>query len=187
MGVLGNSSGALGGTLAEEQGTEFFRWFHLEPGEEPLRPADRGAWRSFRPSGPAFHSRVRLDLLLGDNQVVIAAELRIARGFIEGRQSAFARDIAKSFLTWALKREAAARGHPVIENIADMGAANAPVIMRADAVPPHPAPDPTGGYAVFLGERARTATDVGGARVTLTNMAEADQSRWLIIGVAPNG
>jgi hypothetical protein len=177
---------AIGRKLAEEQTTEFFRWFHLAPSEDPSRPANGGAWQSFRPSGPAFHSLVRLDLLVDGNEVVIATQLRLDRRFVEGpRNSASARDIAKSFLIWALRKEPAAHAHPLIANIADMRQAAEPVIMHADAIPPPPPGYPTGGYAVYLGRQESAATTVGRTRIMLSNVAEADGTRWLVLDVAP--
>jgi hypothetical protein len=174
----------IGGKLAEERETGFFRWFHLQPSEDPSRPVDGGVWRSFRPPAPAFHALVRLDLLVDGSDVVIEAQLRLDRRLVDGpRNSASARDIASSFLGWALKKEQAARGHPLIANIADMRQAAEPVIMHADAMEPRPPADPTGGYAVYLGQQESAATTVGNARVMLSNVAEADGSRWLVLRV----
>jgi hypothetical protein len=170
--------------LAEERQGHFFSWFHLEQEGEP-KPAGRDLRLSFRPAGPAFHAVVRLDVMVHPGDQIVGSELWVDRNFIDGTQSSFARDIVSSFLGWALTDEKAEATKALIQNIADMRAANEPVIMRADALPPRPATDRTGGYAVFAGRREPATVALAGADLTLQNVTSGDGSRGsLLVEVA---
>jgi hypothetical protein len=169
-------------SLSEEQRSGFFTWFHLQPDGEP-QPAGSKTCVTFRPSGPAFHPLVRLDVAVRDGDQIVGLELRVKRSFIEGRQSSFARDIVKSFLGWGLK-EPDARTEALIANIADLRAANEPVIMRADAMPPSPPADRTGGYDVFTGARQSAIIALSTSELTLRNVTDHDGSQWLSVKVA---
>ena len=170
--------------LSEERQSHFFSWFNLEPDGEP-KPAGRDTCLSFRPSGPAFHTLVRLDVMVRNGDRIVGSELWVDRSFVDGKQSAFARDIVASFLGWALKDEDAEAKNTLIANIGDMGAANEPIIMRRDSAPPKPPADRTGGYAVFAGRRELATFALGGADLTLRNIASDDHSRlWLTIKIA---
>jgi hypothetical protein len=170
--------------LADEQQSEFFTWFSLEPDGEPVQSAVRTT-HTFRPSGPAFHSLVRLDIVTtAKTEAIGEVRLWVARPFIDGSSGAFARDIVASFLSWALKNESARAKDVLIANIGNMRAANQRVIMRADAAPPEPADDTTGGYAVFMGQRDKANIAVGRMLVEAENVLDAGQ-RWLTLHVAP--
>jgi hypothetical protein len=169
--------------LSEERRGHFFSWFNLQPDGEP-KPAGRDACLSFRPSGPAFHALVRLDVVVRDGDRIVGTELWVDRRFIERTQSSFARDIVASFLGWALQDDDAEAKNALIANIGDMCAANEPVIMRADAAPPKPPADRTGGYAVFGGAREFATLALGSADLTLRNVTCDDRSRWLTIKTA---
>jgi hypothetical protein len=155
-------------TLVAERKTHFFVWFHLEPADAPVT-AGRPTWHSFRPSGPAFHPLVALDVGVDADSAIREARLGLDRAFIDGREDAFARDIAASFLRWALDAGAVERAGPLIASIADLSAANAPVV--AAAMPPDPPADPTGAYAVFLGLRDAAALALGTAELRLAHFA----------------
>jgi hypothetical protein len=174
---------AIGGTIAEERESGFFLWFQLEPSDEPDLPASAGNRRSFRPSGDKFRPLVRLDVRVDDRERMIEAQLNIDRRFIEGRDSPFARDIASSFLAWALKNETGAEKEALIANIGNMRGER--VIMRSDAVPPMPPADATGAAAVYGGRDEPARTVIGHALVVLSNKAEPDGPRWLGLRVAP--
>jgi hypothetical protein len=153
-------------TLAAERDGHFFRWFHLEPTQAPAA-AGPLTWHCFRPSGEAFAALVELDVgTLGDGTIV-ASSLGLARSFIDGGQSPFARDIARSYLGWALEdpgREAAAA---LIANIGNLTGGGVTVLMRD---PPAPAPkDGTGGYAVFAGSAAGVTIELAGTTLRIAN------------------
>ena len=170
--------------LSEERQGHFFSWFNLEPEGEP-KPAVLDTCLGFRPSGPAFHALVRLDVMVRSGDQIVGSELWVDRSFVDGKQSAFARDNVASFLGWALKDEDAEAKNALIANIADMGAANEPVIMRRDGAPPKPPADRTGGYAVFAGRRELATFALGGSDLTLRNGTSDDRSHpWLMIKVA---
>jgi hypothetical protein len=171
-------------SLSEERRGHFFSWFNLEPDGEP-KPAGRDTCLSFRPSGPAFHALVRLDIMVRSGDRIVESELWVDRSFVDGTQSSFARDIVAGFLGWALKDEGAEAKNALIANIGDMSAANESVIMRTDAAPPTPPADRTGGYAVFAGRRELVTLALGGADLTLRNGMSDDRLRqWLMIKIA---
>jgi hypothetical protein len=168
-------------SLAQERSGHFFSWFNLQPDGEPT-PLGGDRRLSFHPSGPAFHALVRLDVTTRDGEQIVGSELWVARSFIEGRQSAFARDIVASFLRWALTDQEAEAGKALIANIGNMRAANEPVLMRADG-PPSPPVDQSGGYGAFLGERELATLALGSAHLTMRNVTNGDRSRWLTLKI----
>src|SRR5262249_35144586 len=170
-------------TLSQERKGHFSSWFHLQPDGAPNPPAPGVTRQSFRPSGLAFQPLVKLDVLVSGAEEVAGAELWIDRHFVDGSNSAFARDIAASFLSWALGEERDDTARTLIANIGDMRAANEPVIMRADAVPPPPPHDRTGCYAVYLGQMPSAAIPLPHARLALENVELGDNGRWLKLAV----
>jgi hypothetical protein len=166
--------------LAEERKSEFFSWFNLEE-RAPPTPAGAGCMRhAFHPSGPAFQEFVRLDLEVTRGDLISIAQLALDRSFVEEpRTSAFARDIAKSFLIWALRHEPGDGARALIDNIARRDSVGAPVIART--VPPIPPPDRTGAYDVYLGQRDAAELVLVQHRVHLRNRANG--RRWLIVEV----
>ncbi len=170
-------------SLSDERKSDFFSWFNLEPDGEPTSSAPGMTCQSFRPSGPAFRPLVRLDVLLDGQENAVEAQLWIDRSFVDGSNALFARDIAASFLRWALQESPDGATGVLIANIADMQAPAQNVILRADAVPPRPAPDRTGGYAVYLGRAESVAIPVGEATLSLQNVQAGDHTRWLKLSV----
>ncbi len=154
--------------LADERQCHFFAWFHLEPAGEPV-PAPGGAWHCFRPEGPAFHALAEVAVRVDREGAIAAAVLGLDRTFIDGRNGAFARDIARSFLAWLLEPAARQRALPLIANIESLRALAAPVLVRGRL--PEPPADTTGAYAVFTGERARATVPLNTAELTLANVA----------------
>ncbi|MBL8706234.1 MAG: hypothetical protein JNM30_15395 [Rhodospirillales bacterium] len=100
----------LGATLDAVAGTDFFRWFHLER----QLGASEGQIE-FRPSGAAFRDLVAMTIHRDARGIVAAAEIRIARSFIDDPdQGMNAADFAASFLSAALpSRELAGIQHLV--------------------------------------------------------------------------
>jgi hypothetical protein len=175
------------GTLADERKGKFFSWFHLEERKAVSAEADGRSWHYYRPQGSTFQTLVKLDVLTSSDDQIVGARLSLDRSFIDDRRNAaFARDIAKSFLTWSLCNEPDKGAHALIANIADLGASGSPVIMRASAAPPPLPPDTSGGYAVFLGRRDQATLALSRVRLILRNVALANGSsgqHWLTIEV----
>jgi hypothetical protein len=156
--------------LQSELQSDFFSFFHLAPAGDPIAVAGGQAWHSFRPSGPAFHALVEVDVLTGSTGTIAAASLGIARSFInDARNGVFARDIAKSFLAWAIRSPSPQIGN-LIANVADFARSGTPVIMRG-SVPAPPPPDTTGLFDVYLGNAAGATITDGGITLTFTNFA----------------
>lgn len=154
--------------LDTEQGSDFFTFFHLGPVGSPTAVAGSQAWHSFRPSGSAFQKLVALDVLTTANESIVAAYLGLDRSFIDdSRNGIFARDIAKSFLSWAVPKPSPQIAN-LIANLANLAAARTIVIMRGPAPPPPPA-DTSGAYNVFLGRQPRAGLSDGGLTLALTN------------------
>ena len=158
--------------LETERAGGFFTWFALKPNGAP-EPAEAGhVWQEFRPSSPNYSRLVALAVLTDETGRIIDARLGVDRGFLEHQQeSASARDIAKSFLYWALPEQDHADVATLLANIADLTAGGAAVIMRGSRTPPPP--DTRGGYAVFLGQDAKITLRAGTLRLVLTNFAGA--------------
>jgi hypothetical protein len=156
--------------LQNELGSDFFGFFHLEP--TGTMAAGAQTWHSYRPSGSAFHALVEVDILAGTNGAIRAASIGLDRAFINNpRNAVFARDIAKSFLAWAIRNPPPPIGN-LIANIADLSAAGGTIIIRSPAPKPPP-PDTTGGYAVYLGRAQRAHFVEAGLALTFTNFAGA--------------
>lgn len=155
-----------GRRLDDEYEAEFFTWFHLEPDDAPVRDA-AGIRHRFRPSGDAFRGLVVLDIITDDADGIRSAHLCLDRSFVSGPEDAFARDIAKSFLGWILDGEAQQEAAPLIANIGNLAAANAPVI--AAEVSPLPPADTSGAYAVYMGDGDAATLMLGSAMLTLAN------------------
>jgi hypothetical protein len=170
------------GKLADEREGEFFTWFHLQERDAPA-PEPGGRMRHcFHPSGPAFQEFVKLDLVVARDDAIVAAQLALDRDFVEdARNGPFARDIAKSFLLWALRHEPGPAARPLIANIANPAAAGTPVIAHTGTMPGPPSADSSGGSDVFLGQRLAAKLALAGASVALRNTANG--RRWLIIEV----
>jgi hypothetical protein len=157
-------------SLESQLTSDFFGFFHLEPAGDPIAVAGGETLHSFRPSGPAFHALVEVDVLTDSAGAIRVASLGIDRSFIDDKHnSVFARDIAKSFLTWAIKNPSSQIAN-LIANVADLSGSEPPLIMRAPAPPPPP-PDTTGLYAVYLGKARRVTVTDGGVTLTFTSFS----------------
>ncbi len=153
--------------LVAETESEFFAWFHLESDGEPVLDDD-GFRHRFRPLGEAFRPLVLLDVVTDVGDGIRFAHLCLDRSFVSGPENAFARDIAKSFLGWILDEAAQDQAAPLIANIGNLAAANRPVITAGEL--PQPPEDPTGAYAVFIGDADAAALVLGSAMLTLANV-----------------
>jgi hypothetical protein len=156
--------------LQNELHSDLFGFFHLEP--TGTTAAGAQTWHSYRPSGPAFHAQVEVDVLAGADGAIGAASIGLDRAFInDSRNAVFARDIAKSFLAWAIRKPSPPVGN-LIANIADLSAAGGTIIMHSPAPRPPP-PDRTGGYAVYLGRAQRAHIADAGMKLDFANFSGA--------------
>jgi hypothetical protein len=166
-------SPALAVSLASAQKSDFFGFFNLAASGAPVAAGPDAVWHSFRPTGSAFHALVEVDVLTDRQGNIVESLLGIDRAFVDNRANGvFARDLAKSFLTWAVPAPPPAPIAVLIANIADPTQSGARVIMREGAVTT-PSPDTTGGYAVFLGKADRTVLKEAGFTLELANFAGA--------------
>ncbi len=158
-------------TLAEERKSHFFTWFNLTPSCPPVPGADFRIWHCFRPSGDQFRPLVEVAVQTDANDNVFDRRIGIDRSFIDDqRNSPFARDIAKSFLQWALPEPVSGDVKTLIQRIADLAASGPPIIFGNGAVEEPATPDLTGGYNVYLGHSARVALSAGPAGLKLINV-----------------
>jgi hypothetical protein len=150
--------GRFGATLEEAKGTHFFTWFHLE---------QTALGVCFQPSGEKFHDLVKLTVNTLPNGEIRAMTLAVKRSFIDGRDSIFARDIAKSFL------EAAVHGD---------GLENRDVTELINEIWNSPRDGRTPAYGVFLGQGPEWSEQVALQKLTLENRMESGEG-WLIMRV----
>jgi hypothetical protein len=180
--LFGRASPTAIGRLADERKGAFFAWFNLVPRSAPAADRDGRMRYGFHPSGPAFQEFVKLDLTVVHDDTIVGAQLGLDRAFVEdASKGPYARDIAKSFLTWTLRQEPSPGARALIANIANLAASGTPVIVRAGAMPPPPSADSSGGYDVYLGQRVAARLSLASASVALRNTANG--RRWLIIEV----
>ena len=167
--------GRFGATLEEAKGTHFFTWFHLE------QTAMGGC---FQPSGERFHDLVKLTVNTLPNGEIRAMTLALKRSFIDGRDSTFARDIAKSFLDAAAHGEGLENSDvtDLINQIWNSPSGGRTVIIRSDAPRPNLPAQPTPAYRVFLGQGPSWWEKVADQRLTLENRTDAGEG-WLVIRV----
>ena len=145
--------GHLGKTVEEARKSELFTWFHLV--ETGRGPHGYSVIVRFQPSGPKFHD-VAMVALEVESGSIKAATLHLSRGFIDGPDEAFARDIAASFLRNSLTVEDAARADHLIRQIGSDYRGQRPPIVHGSA--DHRVPQPlTPAYVVFLGHKVEAA------------------------------
>jgi hypothetical protein len=183
--------------LDAERSGEFFGWFGFAPAAAAEADAG-GAWHCFRPSGPAFAAVAELDVRTDAAGAIVSSLLGLDRSFIDGRNGPFARDLARSYLGWALAGSARDAAAALIANVGDLRAAGAPVLVRGDP-PPAPAPDKSGLADVFSGRTSEATARFADVTVEMLNFGwpfpsppiyravppiPLPQAAWLRIGVS---
>ncbi len=156
--------GAFGDNLTTLRNSDFFQWFSLEPEASSDGPA-----KMFRPSGPAFHDLVALEVLTSKDETLRELRLSIVRSFIDDRRNgAFALDITKSFLRGALG------AIPLVRDL-EHRLAQGVDIRRADDITPEPvvlSDVEERALETYTGLLQRCEFDTSGFRVRLENKAE---------------
>ena len=169
-----------GRKLSQERDSDFFRWFHLAP-TGVSSPGDNGQWIVFRPESAEFGSLVEVAALTDPDGVIHAAQLSVARSFIDGRNAPFARDIVKSFLTWAAPTQRTKELALLIAHLEDPRlSARGTVFVGPDAPNTPAEPDRTGALDVYLGRRDEAAFDAGSLRLRFSNNGPSNQRRFRI-------
>lgn len=169
--------------LKAEQGSDFFTFFHLAEAGAPIVIGASQAWHSFRPSGPAFHDLVELDVLAKADGTIGAASLGVDRSFIDDPNNGiFARDLVKSFLAWT-DRTPSVQLKDLIANIADLSGARRTIFIRGDPPPPPPL-DATGAYDVYRGRSQRAAFTDNSLSFTFANFPGALPSQGMFQALA---
>jgi hypothetical protein len=174
---MGAAFGLFGDTTTSLVANGFFTWFQLEPSTEPTEPGER----VYRPKGPTFHALVSLVAEVDPHGRLQRLTLKVARAFIDNpRQSAFARDIVKSFLD-GVAGDDQARVAPLVQDIflRDLGA---PVLMRGPT--PMLSGEPAPGYAVFRGQADAWSTPLSRVTLALTNIDGPDGPRLVASAAA---
>jgi hypothetical protein len=179
----------LGNRLSDAQRSGFFSWFCLSAvsaDEVSLDPAIGSAQDCrFRPSGQRFHQLVELAVRLDESECIRAAHLGVARSFIDAPAiRPFARDVAKSFLNWALPTEAGSALRREIALIGAFADGESVVISHPVSYPAVPRThwlqrwmDRRHEAAVFMGRRTRSQRRVGHIRIAFENWAKPSADR----------
>lgn len=175
----------IGAALKVALDQEFFRWFALERYEPPQTLVHGNTWHGFRPSGEKFRSLVTVNLETEGDRV-IDATLCLDRAFVEHpKDGAFARDIAASFLRWALSPDQQAAIGGFRTELGDLGPN---VIRLSQASAPPPAGDPSPLYRVYLGRDKEAEQVLPGVLLRLVNLQAREGPRdprhdWIWIRV----
>jgi len=162
------ADGLVGMQLSEARSsTDFFRFFNLEP-VGPAETNGESSIHHFRPSAPAFHELVELEVETDPADRISRLQLQLDRRFIDSpSQGVFAADIAKSFLlaSGGVAERDALRSLANEIQFRNLGRT---VIMHRDAVPELP-PTPGNGYLTYRGRRSEWTISTPAVAVTLRN------------------
>lgn len=141
------------GTLNEAKSTAFFSDFHFE------QVSTTNGVVTFRPNLERYRDQVRIVASVDDSGHLENIKFEIKRSFIDGTQSAYARQIVKRYLKQVVTAE------ELDDLIREIGVARFSSKRSA-------------GYEVFLGKRIPFETRLGsGSLLTMEN----EDSGWLMI------
>lgn len=143
-------AGLLGKTLPQVQQADLFTFFSLAQAGQPI-PAGTGSVTLFKPEAAQFHALVTLAVTRRADGHIEAMSLTLARSFIAGQQSSFARDIAASFLRDVVPpTNQPTAFESLVEQIGNQHNPGIETIQLQRHPLPLPAA-PTRGYSVFTG------------------------------------
>jgi hypothetical protein len=163
----------LGKPLGAAISDEFFRWFHWERYESPSKLADGNVWNGFRPQGEKFRALATLNVETDAADHIVDVTLCLDRAFVEHpKDGAFARDVAASFLRWALSENECSVIAGFLDELGDLG----PNVIRLGKAAPVPA-DPSPLYRVFAGRDKECDIDFPDRRLRLINLQARDGPR----------
>lgn len=180
----------VGQRLEQAKQTDFFKFFALVE-DGTAEPAPGGlTTANFRPRAGQFRQLVKVSLTLDSGGVIRAAELAIERSFVDDPFSGiFARDIAKSFIRFAVPP---GDEHAIndlaneIEFPKESGAYDT-VRVAPGSDPKLPA-QPTKGYLVYLGKQPLFQQALAKSTLRMENVRAAGKGAVLHISVgAPKG
>lgn len=137
--------------LADAKQTEFFRWFSfIETGTAKDEKGNTVV--SFRPAGEKFRRLVKLDAVVGEQDRIVALRLSLAKSFVDdNRDGIFARDIAKSFLRFAIPEPDAGSVAPLADEIEHRH--NFSVLTRAPSTQLPLSSQPSAGFLTYVGQQ----------------------------------
>lgn len=169
----------LGARLEDAKKTDFFTFFHLEETARGPGHVD------FRPKGPMFRRHVQVRVVPGPDGTIRELHLALDRDFVDEPMSGiFARDLAKSFLRFAVP----GADLPGVEALADEIELpkEMPGYETATTRPRPPAPStPSPGYGVYLGGTPSHTLRLEGSVVTLENLPLDRGAPVLLVSVVP--
>jgi hypothetical protein len=200
----------MGTSLDEALASEFFQFFHMRIAQSEGVPG--GTVRTFRPTAPGFHERVRLDVDADPSNRIRGIGLTLDRSFIDDDATeGFARDIVKSFLVDTVPPEEMSLVHDPVNDIWNRRTTQGsstnvnpaamseeegfetiraairegrPVSLRTKGYSAPLAAAPSDAFHVFMGELEQCELVVPHAKYTLRNVVE-DPHVFFSVTVAP--
>lgn len=168
---MGDEMGALGQALASALTSSFFLRFELSEYEPPKAIGNGRNWHGFHLGESRFQSLVTLNLETNAAGFIDCLTLCLDRAILsQPTDRSFARDIAESFLTWALPVDDRLSVAELVAEIGDISRYGSIVsphaeISRSD-LPHFPSP----GYRVFLGYESEFEQELAGSRLRIVNL-----------------
>ena len=160
-------------TLEEARATDFFTWFHLTAACEPQIAENGWTWHCFRsPASGMLRAVAETDVLVDSEGRIAEARLGLDRDFIRDPVlGAFARDIAKSFIRWAVPAVEASTVFPLVAAIEQSAPEGA---RKIQVTPSRPVPpDQSGAFEAFLGRAGSASINTATSTVVLNNFVGA--------------
>ena len=166
--------GNLGTNLETAAQTALWEWFHLEQTRR-----ENGICR-FQPNGPAFHSLSYLDVAVNETDEMRALALGVQRGFIDGGNAPFARDLVKSLLYAVFPLADCEPVTRLIRELESEFGGSRPILVAKDGPGSVPVGRPSDPYRVFLGQSRYCAVQAGSLRLELENLTD-EATNWFCL------
>lgn len=139
--------------LSDSRTGDFFSWFCLKRSRGVVILPGGAAWNFFSPENREIGEYVEIGVLTSERGQILETYLSVDRAFIEGRSGQFARDLIKSYLSWAIEPPRTTGADRLIDLLEDVRLAPGPVIV-GPGQPARPAlTDTTGCLDVYFGRR----------------------------------